>query len=147
MMTNVRASNLHPTFLLRDTLPYPGPTRFKAILLRPVSSRQRIVDLLHPTRSIRPAQNPELGSTERRRNPHVETVCGKARCTTIKSTFWQIASVFIMWEYFRGRQPAEKYTRMTKTTFARLDRYGVLFSLPFPSALQNLALYCRKKRV
>lgn len=45
MMTNVRASNLHPTFLLRDILLYPEPTRFKAILLRPVSSRQRIIDL------------------------------------------------------------------------------------------------------
>lgn len=141
MMTNVRASNLHPTFLLRRypaafwTLPFQRERREKVVLLRsPVNvasspRRRPVVDL--PLRPIRPSPEAlNLQVPSARRNPRVVgCLRGKARRAAIKPTFWQIASVFLScgnipaadiwlgihdWDDFRGIRKRARYRFLFK---------------------------------
>lgn len=96
-----------------------------------------VVDL--PSPYLPSSQNPKPRSTERSVTPVSWAVCRAA----IKPTFWQIASVFIMWEYFCGRHPARKHTRAIGTTFAGLERelvMGVLFTLSFERSAKARAV-------
>ena len=138
-MTNVRASNLHPTFLLRDILPFLGPScfnvgrRFSFVPVNITSSPRR--RHRQPSFALTALlSSPKPPSTGRNRTLMSWLSVEKAR-RAIKPTFWQIASVFIMWEYSCGRHPVGKriyaddwddFRRIRKRT-----RYTeILFSLP-----------------
>lgn len=117
----------------------PGPSRFKgeggASPSSPLTLRRRVVDLPSPYPPF--SQSPKPPSTDRDVTLVSWLSVGKARRAAIKPTFWQIASVFIMWEYFCGRHSARK-RMLDQNDFRRIrePRYTeVLFSLPFERAV------------